>query len=176
MKWGEGRGQNQQNLQEKNCQGRTKKVVSDKPFHQSSSRTAISDTCERSGEMLNGRSRAVGGYLCLKDLFVLCVTHKHRVQNVKSLTHLPLCSCKSRAQLSHVLADHPDFHVPEDWGGAEGAGGFSCCHCLCSDKIIKYTRSGVWVCYIWTYLSGLSTAPLGCPTLPWVLRQEFRRV
>lgn len=150
--------------------------MSDKTFHQSSSRTAISDICERSGEMLNGRSRAVEGCCAWRiSLFSVSPTSTE-FKMWKSLTHLPFCLCKSGAQLSHVLADHPDFHVPGGWGGAEGAGGFSCCHCLCSGKIIKYTPSGVWVCFIWTHLSGLSTSPLGCSTLPWILRQEFRHV
>lgn len=111
-------------LEKKICQGRTKKVVSDKPFCQSSSRRLISDTCGASGELLNGRSRAVGGCCAWISLSSVSPTSTE-FKMWKLLACFPFSSCKSGAQLSHVLGDHPDFHIPEDRGWAEGAGG----HC-----------------------------------------------
>lgn len=59
----------------------------------------------------------------------LCPLCHLQAQSSKSQSHclaFPLSLSKSGAQLSPVLGDHPDFHIPEDRGGAEGAGGFSC--------------------------------------------------
>lgn len=86
VKWDGKRGQNQHKLPKKIVRVGQRQVVPDKPFHQSSSRTVISDTCGRSGEMLNGRG--CGRMLCLNNIFVICVTYKHRVQNLE-VTDLP---------------------------------------------------------------------------------------
>lgn len=134
VKWCRGRGQNKQNLPKKSCQGGTRKRF----VRQAPPSELIQDnhfrTCGRSGEMLNGRSRAVEG-CCAWRISLSSVSPASTEFKIwKWLTCLPFSSWKSGAQLSHVLGDHPGFHVSEDQEGAEGAGGFSCCHCSAQIK------------------------------------------
>lgn len=140
-------------LAPKNCQGGTKKRF----VRQALPSELIQDSHFRYlWEQWWGAKReeqSCGRMFCLKDLFVLCVTYKHRAQNLE-FSDLP-CLLLMKAQLSHVLGSHPGFHSPED----QDAGGFSCCHC--SAQIIKYTLGSG--CVILGHIS-VSWAPL-----PWAV-------